>query len=202
MDFRVLSDSHFRLDWSEKNKPPRRTASDVAAAAEIVAVGISNHAKDTGVNVDSISVYDPVKLKGAVEIELLEVGKGKLPLQDTDPEPDGDADPVLIGPELLGRVAEEFELDEVPVTEPESLDIVAEEFKLDEVPVIEPELLDIVPEEFELDEVAVIKPKLFDRVAEEFELDEVPGIKLELSELLKLLELLGIPELLELIGPI
>jgi hypothetical protein len=68
-------------------------------------------------------VYELVKLKGAIEIELLEVGKGKTPLPGTDPEADEDADPVLIELELLDIVAKEFELDEVRVTELELLEM-------------------------------------------------------------------------------
>lgn len=116
-DFRFSSVSHFRLAWSAKNKLSRKTASDVVAASEIVLVGILNHVKSTGVNVDSISVYGLVKLKGAVEIELLEVGKGKTPLPGADLEADEDADLVLIELDLLDIVAEKFELDEVPATE-------------------------------------------------------------------------------------
>jgi hypothetical protein len=98
-DFRFSSVIHFRLAWSAKNTPPRKTASDVAAVSEIVLVGILNHVKNTGVN------------------ELLEVGKDKTPLPGTDLEVGKDTDLVLIELDLLDIVAEEFELDEVLVTE-------------------------------------------------------------------------------------
>jgi hypothetical protein len=58
-----------------------------------------NHVKNTGVN------------------KPLEVGKDKMPLPGTDLEVGKDTDLVLIELDLLDIVAEEFELDEVLVTE-------------------------------------------------------------------------------------
>jgi hypothetical protein len=87
------------LARSAKNRPPRKTASDVAAVFEIVLVGMSNHVKDTGVAID-VSLHIPLKLKGVVEApededeELVVVGKGKMPLAGTNTEGDEKGNPV------------------------------------------------------------------------------------------------------------
>lgn len=121
----------------------RSTASDVAAASEIVVVGILNHKNPSLVNVDSISVYEPEKVKGNVEIALLEVEKGETPLNEN---------PVIVELGLLDGFVEKYELEpdglipvELALTDANPLD--EEEIEcpmvlneLDENPVLEEEL--------------------------------------------------------------
>jgi len=106
-DLSLSSVSHLLLAWSAKNRPPRNTASDVAASSDIVVVGILNHVKSTGVGF-VVSVHEPLHVYRLVEDaedkdeEPVEVGKGRVPFpgiavddcEDDDEDADPEAEPV------------------------------------------------------------------------------------------------------------
>ena len=137
---------HCRLAWSPKKRRPRNTASEVAAASEIVVVGTSNHVSDTGDGVDD-ALHVPLKLKGNDEVledeELVVVGKGKVPLPGRDAE-DTDDDPVPVAEfEVLNSVVEELVLGLVPVLRMELLELIGPVW-LEPVPVVEMGLVEAI----------------------------------------------------------
>jgi hypothetical protein len=105
-DFSFGFVSHCLLAWRAKNSCPRYNDSEVACAAAIVLVGMSNHTKEAGE--DDESVHIPLKVIGTCEDkDAVVVGKGKMPIPGTDAE-DGKRDNIVpFELELLDKVAVE-----------------------------------------------------------------------------------------------
>lgn len=110
--------------WSAKNRPPRNTASEVAAGLEIVPVGTSNHMKSTD-DIVGDAVHVPLKVKGTVEVAKDEDAdeKGNTPLPGIEME-DEVADPLSAEVNVLGDDTVGFEADELEVELLELLELI------------------------------------------------------------------------------